>query len=59
MLETDGERVGYAGTVVLRAGKSYDPDRVMKKVRTGLGSYIYIYIVLPIAFVVHCVSSFL
>ncbi len=28
VLETDAERVGYEGTVVLRADKSYDPDRI-------------------------------
>ena len=28
VLETDAERVGYDGTIVLRADKSYDPDHV-------------------------------
>ena len=28
ILEADAGRVGYDGTVVLRADKSYDPDRV-------------------------------
>ena len=28
VLNADSQRVGYNGTVVLRAGGSYDPDRV-------------------------------
>ena len=35
VLEADAERVSYGGSVALRAGGSYDPDRV--QVGSGLG----------------------
>ena len=41
VLETDSERVGLGGSVVLRADKSYDPDHVQVCLQSAISADVF------------------